>query len=108
MPKLKTRKELFELPKDKLFAHIRKANYESLRIHFEAIYRKGFELTTTIQAESFNLSRYEEKYVQIAKKLEHVLLRFDNSEEGGRFDRCISQYKIVWIGEVNYCIFKGL
>ena len=43
MPKLKKRKELFELPKDKLFAHIRKANYESLRIHFEAIYLKGFE-----------------------------------------------------------------
>ncbi len=43
MPKLKKRKELYELPKDKLFAHIRKANYESLRIHFEAIYRKGFE-----------------------------------------------------------------
>ena len=43
MPKLKKRKELFELPKDKLFAHIRKANYESLRIHFEAIYRKGFK-----------------------------------------------------------------
>ena len=45
MPKLKKRKELYELPKDKLFAHIRKANYESLRIHFEAIYQKGFEAT---------------------------------------------------------------
>lgn len=43
MPKLKKQIQLHELSKDKLFAHVRKSNYERLRIHFEAIYRKGFE-----------------------------------------------------------------
>jgi hypothetical protein len=43
MPKLKKHKYLYELSKDKLFAHVKKATYESLKIHFEAIYRKGFE-----------------------------------------------------------------
>lgn len=43
MPKLKKPTQLYELPKQKLFAHIKKANYESLRIHFDTIYRKGFE-----------------------------------------------------------------
>jgi hypothetical protein len=43
MPKLKKHEQLFELPKDKLFAYIRKANFESLKIHFKAIYQKGFE-----------------------------------------------------------------
>ena len=43
MPKLKKQTELHELSKDKLFAHVRKSNYERLKIHFEAIYRKGFE-----------------------------------------------------------------
>tara|TARA_R100000900_G_scaffold137146_1_gene115465 strand:+ start:157 stop:390 length:234 start_codon:yes stop_codon:yes gene_type:complete len=43
MPKLKKPTPLYQLPKQKLFNHIKKANYESLRIHFDTIYRKGFE-----------------------------------------------------------------
>tara|TARA_E500000318_G_scaffold90926_1_gene89039 strand:+ start:14935 stop:15177 length:243 start_codon:yes stop_codon:yes gene_type:complete len=43
MPKLKKQIELHELNKENLFAHVRKSNYERLKIHFEAIYRKGFE-----------------------------------------------------------------
>ena len=43
MPKLKKQTELHELSKEKLFSYVRKSNYERLKIHFEAIYRKGFE-----------------------------------------------------------------
>jgi hypothetical protein len=38
MPKLKKHEQLFELPKDKLFAYIRKANFESLKIHFKTVW----------------------------------------------------------------------
>jgi len=30
-----------------------------------------------------------------------TMLRFCNSEEGGRFDRCISEYEIVCLDHVN-------
>ena len=42
MPKLKKPTALHELSKEKLFAYIRKSDYERMKIHFEAIYRKGF------------------------------------------------------------------
>lgn len=72
-----------------------------VQARLEAGNRKGFELTTTVQAESSLISYYEKKYIQMSKKSGKMLLDFRNSEEGGRFDRCISEYQIVWIGEVT-------
>jgi oxidase EvaA len=72
-----------------------------VQARLEAGNRKGFELTTTVQSESSAVSCYEKKYIQMSKKSGKILLDFHNSEEGGRFDRCISEYRIVWVGEVT-------
>ena len=60
--------------------------------------RSGFELTSTVQAEALTIDDYEKNYVKIAEDEGKLLLSVQNSEEGGRFDRCVSEYKIVWLG----------
>jgi oxidase EvaA len=72
-----------------------------LQARLEAGNRNGFELTTTVQAESSAANGYEEKHVEMSTESGHTLLDFHNSEEGGRFDHCISEYRIVWVGEVT-------
>ena len=70
-----------------------------LQAKLEAGNRNGFELTTTVQADTSNISPDEEKYFNIADESGKTQHCFDNSEEGGRFDQCISQYRIVWLDE---------
>ncbi|WP_339745637.1 NDP-hexose 2,3-dehydratase family protein [uncultured Rubinisphaera sp.] len=68
-----------------------------LQARLEAGNRDGFELTTTIQAESIEAQSVEEsKYAENLPSVTTSLLRFANSEEGGRFDQCISEYEILW------------
>ena len=59
--------------------------------------RSGFELTSTVQAAASTMDDNEKKYVKMADDGGKLLLSFQNSEEGGRFDRCVSEYKIVWM-----------
>jgi oxidase EvaA len=64
--------------------------------------RSGFELTTTVQAESCDtVNPHEQPYLKLAETSGRTLCRFQNSEEGGRFDRCVSEYRIVWIEEIS-------
>jgi oxidase EvaA len=72
-----------------------------LQAKLEAGNRNGFELTTTVQAEPLTASKLEIKYIETAVKNGKTLLDFHNSEEGGRFDRCVSRYQIVWVDEVT-------
>jgi len=72
-----------------------------LQAALEAGNRSGFELTTTVQAESCDRAGpHEERYLRMAQTSGRTLLRFENSEEGGRFDHCISEYQVVWIDAV--------
>ena len=72
-----------------------------LQAALEAGNRGGFELTTTVQAESCGrVSPHEERYLRMAETSGRTLFRFQNSEEGGRFDHCISEYQVVWIEAV--------
>ena len=68
-----------------------------LQARLDAGNGRGFELTTTVQAESPETQSYEETcYLHCLPTLSTPLLRFRNSEEGGRFDRCVSHYEIAW------------
>ncbi|HBN76333.1 MAG TPA: hypothetical protein DD473_11050 [Planctomycetaceae bacterium] len=69
-----------------------------LQARLEAGNRLGFELTTTIQAESVEAQSVEESgYAKNLPDVTTPLLSFENSEEGGRFDQCISEYAILWV-----------
>ena len=69
-----------------------------LQARMEIGSRSGFELTTTIQAESINgLSVWEKNHLFFLKQEGNCLLEFENSEEGGRFDHCVSQYKLFYV-----------
>lgn len=72
-----------------------------LQARLEAGNRYGFELTTTVQSNTTSAAPCEKKYLELAKKSGKLLLRFDNSEEGGRFDRYISQYQIILLDEAT-------
>jgi oxidase EvaA len=73
-----------------------------LQAALEAGNRNGFELTTTIQADSRDkVDETQEKYVRTAEEAGKTILTFQNSEEGGRFDKCVSLYQIVWFDEVS-------
>jgi len=68
----------------------------------EAGNRDGFELTTTVQAESCDrASPQEQRYLRLADASGRTVAHFENSEEGGRFDQCISEYRVVWVGPVQ-------
>ena len=70
-----------------------------LQARLEAGNRHGFELTTTVQNDTTSTTPCEKIYLELAEKSGKRLLRFDNSEEGGRFDRCVSQYRIILLDE---------
>ncbi len=73
-----------------------------LQAALEAGNRDGFELTTTVQAESSDTSNPQDaRYLNLAEVSGRTLSHFHNSEEGGRFDRCISEYRVVWTGRVH-------
>lgn len=72
-----------------------------VQARLEAGNRNGFELTTTVQVDTPTANRYEQKYIQMSHTSGIGILNFHNSEEGGRFDKCISEYQIVWIGELT-------
>lgn len=71
-----------------------------LQARLEAGNRSGFELTTTVQSEPPITNPVELRYVELANNA-RTFLQFENSEEGGRFDRCISEYRIAWLDDVN-------
>ena len=72
-----------------------------VQARLEAGNREGFEFTTTVQGEASYINEYEKKLLQAMEKKSRVLRAFDNSEEGGRFDQCISEYKICWVDDVK-------
>lgn len=72
-----------------------------LQARLEAGNRNGFELTTTVQSETPTLNKYEENYIRMARESGKILRSFHNSEEGGRFDHCISEYQVIWAGEIK-------
>jgi oxidase EvaA len=68
-----------------------------LQARLEAGSRQGFEITTTIQADSADdMSDIEKRYADTCDTNCTRLLHFENSEEGGRFDHCISEYEVYW------------
>jgi oxidase EvaA len=70
-----------------------------LQAKLEAGNRNGFELTTTVQSDSSHVPDFEKVYIEMAQTGK-PLLNFDNSEEGGRFDQCISHYQVIWMDDV--------
>ena len=71
-----------------------------LQARLEAGNRSGFELTTTVQDDLHANDNVDMQYLRLAES-GTTMLRFCNSEEGGRFDRCVSEYKIVRLDHVN-------
>jgi len=71
-----------------------------LKAKKEAGNRNGFELTTTVQTDSMNSADCDQRFIEMAQTGKQ-LLSFNNSEEGGRFDQCISHYQIVWMDTVT-------
>ncbi len=78
-----------------LLGEYRGALHLLVQARLEAGSRNGFELTTTVQAEATKMSRREKEYAELAENGGKLLLDFQNSEEGGRFDRCVSEYRII-------------
>lgn len=71
-----------------------------LQAKMEAGNRNGFELTTTVQTDASPAAVMDKSYIEMAQTGK-PLLCFDNSEEGGRFDQCISRYQVIWMDEVT-------
>jgi oxidase EvaA len=68
-----------------------------VQARLEAGNYEGFEITTTVQADSADdMSACENRYLDLCRSACTRLLRFENSEEGGRFDHCISEYDLYW------------
>lgn len=63
----------------------------------EAGNHSGFEVTTAIQAESTEtMTEAERSYAQVLRSQARRVFEFKNSEEGGRFDRCVTSYGLFW------------
>lgn len=85
-----------------LIGRINGALHLLLQARQEAGNYRGFELTTTIQVDAWTeMSEQERQYAGLLETQCTTLAKFENSEEGGRFDRCISEYRICWADDVN-------
>ena len=78
-----------------------------LQARLEAGNREGFELTTTVQTSSEEgMTDFERLYWQDVVAGSDQLFSFENSDEGGRFDQCISRYS-AWLTDDPHSVHEG-
>lgn len=72
-----------------------------LQARLEAGNRYSFELTTTVQNDGTKFTEDEKTYFELAGNSGRCLASIDNSDEGGRFDQCISRYDVFLLKEAS-------
>ncbi len=68
---------------------------------FEAGNKHGAELTTSIQNYHGKMTNLEAELTRVVRKSGRNLISVENSEEGGRFDKCCSRYQLVLLDSAD-------